>query len=158
MPCLIVKTEGAVFAVWGKPETADVGRVLEELKQASAEAGKPVLYVTRVPVDAPAPEPEVRKHLNGLMPTIVKYCSSYHVVLEGQGFVAAMKRGVLTSLLQPLWKRRVFHVHATPSGIYGSLTFNEREIATRLLEAANARGCLSCSAPDVAARADAFGN
>jgi hypothetical protein len=153
MPCIVIKVPGAVFSVWGKPENADVVRVLEELKTASQEAGKPVLYVTRVPVDAPAPEPDVRKHLNGLMPTIVKYCSSYHVVLEGEGFMAAVKRGVLTSLLQPLWRKRVFHVHATANGVLGSLPADERDLATRLLKVAGEKGCLACSAPQVAERA-----
>jgi hypothetical protein len=153
MACIVIKVPGAVFSVWGKPENADVVRVLEALKAASQEAGKPVIYVTRVPNDAPAPEPEVRKHLNGLMPTIVKCCSSYHVVLEGQGFMAAVKRGVLTSLLQPLWKKRVFHVHATTNGVIGSLPADERDLATRLLKVANEKGCLACSAPQVAERA-----
>jgi hypothetical protein len=153
MPCIVMRVPGAVFSVWGKPENADVVRVLEELKAASQEAGKPVLYVTRVPVDAPAPEPDVRKHLNGLMPTIVKYCSSYHVVLEGEGFMAAVKRGVLTSLLQPFWRKRVFYVHATPNGVLGSLPADERDRATHLLKVASEKGHLACSAPQVAERA-----
>jgi hypothetical protein len=98
--------------VWGVPEVSDVERLESAFRAAVDEAGTSVVYVTRVPADAPAPEGECRKRLNSALAEWMKLCSSYHVVLEGQGFVAAFKRGVLTNLLQPFWRPKVVFVHA----------------------------------------------
>src|SRR5689334_9069163 len=101
MACEILSCEGAVFVLWGKVTTnQDLDRVLDRLRLVCETTGHPVVYVTRVPPDAQPPEADVRAHLDAIMPEVVAQCSSYHVVLEGSGFINAMKRAVLAGLFQ----------------------------------------------------------
>ncbi len=151
MTCRIVRTKGAVFALWGKPAAPDMDRVLSELRAAAEESQGPVIYVTRVPSDAPPPDPEVRQHLVALLPVFLGRCSSYHVILEGTGFFAALKRGVLTNIIQPFWKKRVFFfVHASASQVLDKVRDEEHRDAARVLQMAQTRGYLSCPAPEAA--------
>src|SRR5262245_59985532 len=117
MAVSIVSGKGCVFSVWGRPKKEDMDLVLKELRETAAASGRPVVYVTRVPVNAPAPDAEVKRHLDGLMRDVVAVCSTYHVVLEGKGFVAAIKRTVLSSLMQIGWRRGLFFVHAFTSEV-----------------------------------------
>jgi hypothetical protein len=140
MACEIIRSPGALFAVWGVPEAADVDRLLSELKAAAAEAGGPVVYITRVPVGAPPPKGDARNRLDALMPELLEHCASFHVLLEGDGFVAAFKRGVLTNLLQPFWKQRVFFVHADTADVLAKVSPERRANAEELLRTARLRG------------------
>ncbi len=148
MACRVVRTRGAVFALWGKPVAADMDRVLAEFRAAAEETQGPVVYITRVPADAPPPEPDVRQHLASLLPLFLNRCSSYHVILEGSGFFAALKRGALTNIIQPFWKKRVFFVHAEASQVLEKVRDEEHRDAARVLQMAQTRGYLSCPAPD----------
>lgn len=147
MACKIIDSSGGVFAVWGQPTKQDIVLVHEEMKRVAARAGRPIVYVTRVPTDAPAPDEEVRKYLSANMATMIQSCSSYHVIMEGTGFVAAIKRGALTSLLQPIWKKKVFYVHAEAREVVSSLTGAERTAAEEVMALAERRGYLTCPAP-----------
>jgi hypothetical protein len=149
MTCHIARAPGAVFAVWGTPEVQDAERVLLELHAAVHEAGGPVVYITRVPVDAPPPAPLVKQRIRTLMPEVLAQCSSYHVVLEGSGFVAAFKRGVLLSLLQPFWRKRVFFVHANCADVPGTLSPKDRQCARAVLEKADTLGYLQARPPQL---------
>ena len=142
MACDIFSTQGAVFALWGKPELVDMDRVKAAVEAAAATCGHPVVYITRVPVNAPAPDAQVRAHLDKLMPSILKACTTYHVVLEGEGFGAAMKRGILTGMFQLSWRRKTFFVHAKVAEVAGSVPLNHRAAVSRLLDAAQTRGFL----------------
>jgi hypothetical protein len=142
MACELMTTPGAVFALWGEPEVADLDKVLAALESAVAVCGHPVVYVTRVPVDAPAPNAQFRAKLDQMMPSLLKDCSTYHVVLEGEGFAAAMKRGVLTGMFQLSWRRKTFFVHAKASEVAGSVGLDQRPAVARLLDAARTRGLL----------------
>jgi len=113
MSCEIVATKGAVFCVWGKPTRRDLDRVDAQLRESAHEFKGPVTYITRVPAESPAPDSDVRKYLNAAMPRIMESCSTYHVVLEGVGFAAAMKRGILTGLFQLGFRRGAFFVHSS---------------------------------------------
>lgn len=139
----IVSGKGCVFSVWGKPKQEDMDLIERELRQAAAASGGPVTYITRVPVGSPAPEPEVRRHLDALMPKIVESCSTYHVVLEGKGFLAAVKRAVLNSLFQIRWKRGVFFVHAFPNEVLHSVTMAKSAEVKAVLERAKVVGLLT---------------
>ena len=143
MACELIATEGAVFALWGKPTPADMDRVKAALETAVAACGHPVVYVTRVPVDAPPPDAKVRAHLDKLMPRIVQVCSTYHVVLEGEGFGAAVKRAVLTSIFQLGWHRKTFFVHAKSEEVLRCAEPVTRPAVTKLLAAARAQGLLA---------------
>jgi hypothetical protein len=147
MACEIVSTEGAVFALWGKPRVEDMDRVKSAVEAAAAASGKPVVYVTRVPVDAPAPDSIARARLDQLMPSLVKACSSYHVVLEGEGFGAAIKRGILTGMFQLSWRRKTFFVHADAAEVERIVSADNRKAVRSLLAAARARGLLNGSLP-----------
>jgi len=147
MACKVIDSSGAVFALWGQPSKGDIDHVHEEMQRVAQRSGHPIVYVTRVPKDAPAPDEEVRKYLSANMATMIKSCSSYHVIMEGTGFLAAMKRGALTSLLQPIWKKKVFYVHAQAREVAQSLAGAERKAAEEVLAHAERRGLLSCEAP-----------
>lgn len=139
----IVSGKGCVFSVWGKPKGEDMDLIEKELREAAIVSGSPVTYITRVPLNSPAPEPEVRRHLDSLMPKIVESCSTYHVVLEGKGFVAAVKRAVLNSLFQIRWKRGVFFVHATASEVLHAVPVAKVAEVKAVIERARVVGLLT---------------
>jgi hypothetical protein len=138
--CQILRAPGAVFSVWATPELDDIESIMKEVREASEAAAHPIVYITRVPSGAPPPEAPVRARLQATMDELVSMCSSYHVVLEGEGFGAALKRGVLLNLLQPFWRPRVFHVHATCQEVAKRLTETERATGTAMLDLAERRG------------------
>jgi hypothetical protein len=148
MACEIITVEGAVFALWGKPTTADLDRVVDSVERMAQATGKPVLYITRVPTAAPAPDPDVRQHLNALMPRFIKSCSGYHVLLEGSGFVSAIKRAVLASLLQFGWRNGTFFVHESEKGVLAKVERASRPDVEAILELARKRGLLTAPPPE----------
>jgi hypothetical protein len=147
MACQIVTARGGVFVLWGKPEYADLDEVRVAVEAAAAACGHPVVYVTRVPVTAPPPDARVRARLDEILPSMVKSCSTYHVVLEGEGFAAAMKRGILTGLFQLSWRRKTFFVHALASEVVPLVVGEHRAAAQRLLAVAQRQGLLGSSPP-----------
>lgn len=147
MACKIISSEGAVFAVWGRPTLGDVDEVLRQVRAAAEASRRPVVYVTRVPVDAPPPESDVRQRLNEAMPEIRAACSSYHVILEGAGFVSAFKRAILASLMQFGWARDSFFIHATTQQVLLKVPREQRSDAEQLLRMAERQGLLSGPGP-----------
>ena len=123
-------------------------RVRNALQVAADECGHPVVYITRVPRNAPPPDGAARARLDELMPGIITVCSSYHVVLEGEGFAAAIKRGILTGLFQLSWRRRTFFVHASVDEVARNVGAEEQRAVSALLKLAATRGLLSGSVPD----------
>ena len=142
MACEIVSVRGAVFALWGRPTPADMDRVRAALQAAADECGHPVVYVTRVPDKAPPPDAAARARLDQLMPGILSVCSSYHVVLEGDGFGAAVKRGILTGMFQLSWRRKTFFVHAHVNEVARQVEPAEQHAVKTILELAATRGLL----------------
>lgn len=143
MACEIISTKGALFALWGKPAPADMDRVRDALQVAADECGHPVVYITRVPPHAPPPDAAARAWLDALMPSIVSVCSSYHVVLEGEGFGAAIKRGILTGMFQLNWRRKSFFVHAGVEEVARNVSRDERPAVAALLALAARHGLLT---------------
>ncbi len=139
----MLTTPGGVFAVWGAPTKEDIDLILRELERANRAAGGPVLYVARVPQDAPAPDAAVRNYLTKRMHYISGLCSSYHAVMEGSGFGAAMKRGVLLTMVQVAGRRGKFFVHATVSEVLDAVPKERTHVAAQLLAAARAKRWLS---------------
>ncbi len=80
MACELITTPGAVFAPWGEPKCRHGQSARSALEAAAATCGHPVVYVTRVPVDAPAPNAQFRAKLDQMMPALLKVCSTYRVV------------------------------------------------------------------------------
>ena len=147
MACEIVSSNGAVFALWGRPTPEDMDRVKSALQTAANECGHPVVYITRVPVNAPPPDAASRARLDKMMPAIVLACSSYHVVLEGDGFGAAVKRGILTGLFQLSWRRKTFFVHASVNEVARNVESEQQRAVHAILDLAAKRGLLSGPAP-----------
>jgi len=147
MACKIISSDAAVFALWGRPTFSDVDDVLSEVRSAAQVAGRPVVYITRVPVDAPPPESDVRQRLNDAMPDIRAVCASYHVILEGEGFVSAVKRAILASLMQFGWQRDTFFIHASAQQVSFKAPREYRDSVERILYMAEQQGLLSASAP-----------
>jgi hypothetical protein len=142
MACEIVSTSGGVFALWGLPTRDDVDLVVGALREAATACGHPVVYVTRVPPSAPVPDRDTRHHLEAIMPTVAPCFSSYHVVLEGVGFAAALKRGILNSLFQLIWRQKTFFVHASVDQISSSVAPAAQEDLRALLDRASEKGLL----------------
>jgi hypothetical protein len=157
MACEIISTRGAVFVLWGVPTIEDIDRVIATLRDAVRQVGEPVIYVTRVPVNQPAPSGDVRRHLDKLMPTLTQLFSSYHVVLEGDGFSAALKRAVLLGLFQLSWRRKTFFVHSVVGEIPSSLEKHRLAAFNQLVVAAKAQGLLDAEGPR-SGREPAFAN
>jgi hypothetical protein len=154
----IISTEGAVFVLWGKPSKADVDRVIDRVELIAHASGKPILYITRVPTAAPTPDPDVRQHMNSVMPRAIKACSSYHVLLEGSGFVSALKRAVLASLLQFGWRNGTFFVHENEKAIAGKVDRSVRPDVEAILQLAEKRGLLAGPPPEDQPAANARGS
>ena len=147
MACDIITTRGAVFTLWGKPTVADVERVRVALENAAEECGHPVVYITRIPTTAPPPDAVVRARLNELMPRISEVCSSYHVVLEGDGFSAAIKRGILIGFFQLGWQSKLFFVHATVNEVASNVSLACKPVVRAIVETARVQGLLTRSLP-----------
>lgn len=147
MACDILSTKGAVFALWGVPTVEDMDRVAQAIREAARQAGEPVLYVTRVPVGQPPPSAPVRRHLEALLPEIEPLFSSYHVVMEGGGFNAAMKRAVLLGLFQLSRRRRTFFVHSHVSEIASHIEPRRLPAFQHMVAIAGARGLLQAEGP-----------
>lgn len=113
MACETIEQDGIFFALWGRPTIEDFEKVLSGIRQAVERRGKPVTYVSRVPYGAPPPDAEVRRYIAQIMPEVLANCSTFHVVLEGDGFVAALKRGVMLSIFQICRQRGTLFVHST---------------------------------------------
>lgn len=142
MACQIVDAPGALFVLWGVPDPADVDAVGAALERAAKANGGPVVYVTRVPASAPAPDAATRKYLEERMPEFAKHFSTYHVVLEGDGFAAAMKRGVVSGLFRLKWKKETYFVHATAAEVPNLLRGSEQRAAQEVIRLATAQGLL----------------
>jgi hypothetical protein len=148
MACEIISIEGAVFVLWGKPNRVDLDRVIDRVELIASASARPIVYITRVPNNAPPPESDVRQHLNSLMPRFVKACSSYHVVLEGSGFISALKRGILASLLQLGWRNGTFFVHDTEKAVASKVERQARRDVEAILALAKDKGLLTAPPPE----------
>ena len=130
------------------------------LRESAAATHGPIVYVTRVPAGAPPPDPQVRSAIARSIPEFAASCSSYHVILEGDGFAAACKRGVLLSLFQLTTDRKKFRVHSRADEILERLDPHARAVATKLLENARKGGllereCVSIPVNDPRRKSDA---
>jgi hypothetical protein len=138
----ILSAPGAILTIWGKPTRSDIDQVAAKLKDAARAMGAPVFYVTVVPEDAPNPDPEVQRYLNSQLKSLEASCSCYHVVLEGEGFVPALKRGVLLTIFQFIRRRKFFFVHANSVELLKNLSPPQASLATRLFSDAKRLGFL----------------
>ena len=148
MACEIISVEGAVFVLWGKPTKQDMDRVADRVELIAKASKRPIIYITRVPTAAPPPDAEVRQYMNANMPRMVKACSTYHVLLEGSGFVSAVKRAILASVLQLGWRNGTFFVHENEKGVFAKVERNMRADVDAILQLAQSRGLLTAPPPE----------
>ena len=152
MPCEIVSSDGGVFVLWGKPTKEDLDRVLERVQRTATAAGHRIVFVTRVPEKAPAPDDEVRAYLKAVTARFFEDCSSYHAVLEGGGFVSAAKRAILIGLMQLGARGGDFFVHAHVDEVLAKIDPSSRPQALSLLTLAAGRGLLTAPPPEERSR------
>jgi hypothetical protein len=138
-----VSVRHATFVLWGIPSIPDVDRLRDSLKRHAARTGGPILYLARVPVNAPAPASDVRRYLDARMPDLLACCSGYHVILEGDGIVNALKRGVLIGLYQAQPNREKFFVHSTVGSVVKVVPPAMRESAADVIQMARDSGLLT---------------
>ena len=148
MACEILSVEGAVFVLWGKPTKPDLDRVVDRVELIASASGQPIVFIARIPKGAPAPDDAARAHMNALMPRFVKATSSYHAVLEGSGFVSAIKRAILAGLLQFGFRNGTFFVHENEKGILPKVERHLRANVDSILTLASTRGLLTAPPPD----------
>lgn len=142
MACETIEQEGLFLAVWGRPTKDDFDRILTGIRQAVERTGKPVIYVARVPHGAPPPDGEVRRYIAQIMPEVLASCSTFHVVLEGDGFVAALKRGVMLSIFQICKQRGTLFVHSRCEEVFKYIDDQKQQPLRQLLQRARDRGML----------------
>lgn len=118
MACETIEHDGIFFALWGRPTIEDFQQVLSGIRQVVERRGKPVTYVSRVPHGAPPPDADVRRYVAQIMPEVLSSCSAFHVVLEGDGFVSALKRGVMVSIFQICRQRGTLFVHSSCDDVF----------------------------------------
>ena len=148
MSCEILSIEGAVFVLWGKPTKRDLDRVVDRVELIASASGRPIVFIARIPKNAPAPDDEARAHMNALMPRFIAVCSSYHAVLEGSGFVSAIKRAILAGLLQFGFRNGTFFVHENEKSILGKVERELRPAVESILSLASTKGLLTAPPPD----------
>lgn len=148
MACEILSVEGAVFVLWGKPSKRDLERVVDRVELIASATGRPIVFIARIPKAAPTPDEEARAHMNALMPRFVAVCSSYHAVLEGSGFISAVKRAMLAGLLQFGFRNGTFFVHENVKSIVGKVDREQRATAEAILSLAEQKGLLSAAPPE----------
>jgi hypothetical protein len=143
----VCSTPGAVFALWGEPTIEDVEKLLDQLRAACRASSGAVVYVARIPSDAPVPSAEVRRYIDRNMTELVRLCTSYHAVMEGSGFVAALKRGVLVSMQQLAGRSKTFFVHGTTDEVLQKIERSKGPAVRRLFQEARHKGLLPASIP-----------
>lgn len=148
MACEIISVSGAVFVLWGQPTKDDIDRVVQRVEQAASEVNHPIIFMARIPKNSPPPEGDARAHMNRQMPRFIQLCSSYHAVLEGSGFVSAIKRAVLASLLQFGFRNGTFFVHEDVRAILNTVDREFRANAEAALALAEQQGLLTAPAPE----------
>jgi hypothetical protein len=120
---------GRVLAVaWRAPEYEDLSVIIDELRQASAQQGRKLLYLSVIGPRA-LPQGTVRDALVGFYRDVLGSCDSMHIVLEGNEFEMSIKRSVIANVLLVVHGRnRIFIENtlervraASPVGLRGEL-------------------------------------
>ena len=144
MPVETIVRPGVVFAVWGRPTVADVDKVERLIaKTASSSPGGKVVYVARIPANAPPPDTALVRYLLSRLGVFKEHCSAYHAIIEGSGFGVAIKRGIITTLLQFSQTRDMVFVHAQVDSVLKAVTKQGLQMVCSVLEEARQKGMFS---------------
>ena len=146
MVCRLLRSKGAVLSVWGKAQLADLVEIASCLEAAVVESGGPVLSVSILPAGVPPADDDVRDQVMDLIPKLIRTCSAVHVVFEGEGFLSAIKRGVLTGLVHATRRHHLFFVHDHQASLLKALKGEgEAAAVARLLQTAREQGYFESS-------------
>jgi hypothetical protein len=85
-----------------------------------------------------------------IMPEVLASCSSFHVILEGDGFVAALKRGVMLSIFQMCRQRGILFVHSNCEEVHKHIDQRKGMALKHLLQRARDLGMLDRTPQTVA--------
>ncbi len=152
MPVETIARPGVVFALWGRPTLADFDRIERLIAEtASSSPGGKVVYVARIPASAPAPDGALVRYLLSRLGVFKQNCSAYHAIIEGSGFGVAIKRGVITTLLQCSQTRDMVFVHARVDSVLKTATKHGLEQVCLVLEEARHKGMLTDPPHELAA-------
>ena len=106
--------DGVFVVRWGKtPQPLDVDRYAQEVADASAKQGKPLVGLFIMPPDSVAPDDAFRKAQATKLPEIMQSLSYAVAVFEGTGFIASLKRSALVGILLLAPKKYSIHVRSS---------------------------------------------
>lgn len=106
--------DGVFVLRWGKiPQITDVDRYANEIAEARAKQGKPLVGLFIMPSDSTAPDDAFRKAQARKLPQIMDNLSYAVAVFEGTGFISSLKRSALVGILLLAPKKHPIHVRST---------------------------------------------
>lgn len=113
MGCITGVVDNVFFVRWRETITvADCENITKVVEQLHAKVGKPLVYVATVPMDTPPPDGDARNAIKDGTEHVTQYCSSIHVVIEGEGMRRALIRSISAGLLLATGMRgKGFHIH-----------------------------------------------
>jgi hypothetical protein len=113
MGCITGIVDNVFFVRWqGVITVADCEGITKAVERAHAQRGEPLIYVATIPPDSPPPDAEARAAIKEGTEYVTQYCSSIHVVIEGEGMRRALIRSVSAGLLLATGMRgKGFHIH-----------------------------------------------
>lgn len=97
--CMLATWRSIVVPVFGhRPASVEGARALGKgLERHGRKVGKGrLLEITLLDENAPTPHAEVREALDAMVPTVAPFYGAVSAIFEGNGFRAAMIRGILT--------------------------------------------------------------
>ncbi len=106
--------DGLLAVRWGaEPDLGDVGKYLEELREAHTRQTSKLVAMFIMPKDSKIPSDEFRKEQADALPEIMEHVDFCVAVFEGSGFMIALKRSTLGAILLLAPKRFSIHVRAS---------------------------------------------
>jgi hypothetical protein len=137
MACDISSKGRVVIVTFGDPEIADLERIMGHVVKVHEKTGLPILYVSRVLESSKPPSSQFNQALKTRMGELLALCCAFHAVMEGHGFLAAIKRTAVSAAFLTSGKRSLFHVHGTMDEMIRSVGPAHRPEVVEALRASN---------------------
>lgn len=142
MPHHLITERGALFVLWLGVTRDDALAVLSALEEAYHIHQRKLVYISRVPAGAPLPDRSTQVYLASRMSRVTEMCSTYHVIMEGEGFNVAAHRSLLLELFQLGRRRSTFFIHSSVDDVLARVSSLEHRCASHILAMAKAKGYL----------------
>ncbi len=111
MTCATGIVERVYLVRWEVPAAEDVQRILTEVANHHVRVGKKLYFVAVTTPESTAPDDATRRALGENLPKLLEWCESLHLVIEGKGFSATVRRAVAAGLFMVSGKRKSMFVH-----------------------------------------------